>query len=120
MNFSVDHQGRRSRRRNSFQYKINDADVGDDAVAGHNAVVVAGDDTIAGDDAVAVSGDDTIAGDDAVSVAGDDGFARDNSVAGDQVCVGRDRSRLVPYSNTGVGQERGKGSRPWLQTRLSW
>jgi hypothetical protein len=46
--------------------------------------------------------------------SGHDAVPGHDDVAGDQVCVGRDIPRLVPYSNSDVGQERGKGSSPWL------
>jgi hypothetical protein len=86
---------------------MNVADVGDNAADREDTV--AGDEVVAGD--YAVAGNEVVAGDDAF--AGDDAVAGYDDVAGDQVLVGRDSSRLVPYSNSGVDQERGKGSCLW-------
>lgn len=109
MNVSVDRQRRRSRRSNRFPYKLNDA------VAGHDTVVwddsVGGDEAIAGEwDVVDVGGNEAVAGDDAF--AGGDADTGHDDVAGNQVGVDRDSPRLVLFSNSGVGQERGKGSCP--------
>ena len=72
------------------------------------------EDTVVGDEAVAggLGGNEAVAGDGAF--AGDNALARYDHVAGDQVCVSRESPRLVPYSNSGAGQEREKGRRPWI------
>ena len=72
--------------------------------------IVDSEDNVAEDEAVA--GDhvaEAFAGD---ALAGHDAFAGHDNIAGDQVCLGRDSSRLVPYANSVVGQERGKESCP--------
>jgi hypothetical protein len=90
-----------------------------DAVAEYDADIR--EDTVAGDEKFAVNyiaSYEVVVGDDAF--AGDDAAAGHDDLAGDQVCVGRDIPRLFAVSNSGVGQESGKGSRPWHYCRLSW
>ena len=101
-----------SSRRSRFQHKTNDLLAGDDVLAEEEAVAV--NNGVARDQetktCVDAVGGNKIASR-AEPVVRDNPLAGENSV-GDRVFVCHAATRIIPYSNTGVGQERGEGIRP--------